>query len=146
LAWYSWMFIDAPRYAARNCRRLFPLAEIGRDRLAGVDQRRQRLRRLVENAALRTIELNLDYTLNALGTNDRRHADVKVLDSVFTVEIGGAGQGAFLVLEIALNHGGGGGRRRIERRAGLEQVDDIGAAVAGALDDGVEARLRGPFH
>ena len=67
-----------------------------------------------------------------------RHADIHVLDAVLAVEVGGAGQHALLVLEVALGHGDGRGGRRIEGRAGLQQVDDLAAALAGALDDGVE--------
>ena len=35
---------------------------------------------------------------------------------------------------------------RVEGRAGLQQVDDLAAALAGALDDRVEPRLRRPAH
>src|SRR5262245_20130939 len=74
------------------------------------------------------------------------HPDIKVLDPVLAVEVGRARKDALLVLEKALRHGDGRRRRRVEGRPALEQVDDLGAAVARALDDLVEPRLRGPFH
>src|SRR3712207_6950719 len=54
-----------------------------------------------------------------------RNAHEHVLHAVLTVEIGGAGQNALLVLEVALGHSDGGSRRRVEGGAGLEQVDDL---------------------
>ena len=50
-------------------------------------------------------------------------------------EIGRAGQNLLLVLEDGLDHLGGGGRGRVVGAAGLEVLDDFGAAVAGALDE-----------
>ena len=83
--------------------------------------------------------LDLEDALDAAVADHHRHADIHALHVVFAVEIGGAGQHALLVLEVALGHGDGRGGRRIEGRAGLEQVDDLAAALAGALDDGVDA-------
>src|SRR5215218_8896705 len=129
LAWYSWMFMGR-----------LSLAQIRRDLLAGLDQALHRGDRLVELAALRAAEFKLDDALDALGADHHRHADVEPLNAILAVQPGGARQHAFLVLEIALGHRDGGRRRRIERRAGLEQVDDLGPAVAGAVENLVDAR------
>src|SRR5690606_40204959 len=53
---------------------------------------------------------------------------------------------SLLVLEVGLRHLDGRGGRCVEGRAGLEEADDLGPAVAGALDDGVHSFLRGPAH
>ena len=87
------------------------------------------------------VELDLDDLLHAVGADHHRHADVHVLHAVLAVEVGGAGQHAALVLEVALGHRDGGGGRRIEGRAGPEQGDDLAAAPARALDHGVELLL-----
>src|SRR5215813_4256377 len=102
------MFIAAPAVSLPY-RTLLLVAETGCDRLASVDQRRHRLHRLVEHGTLGAVELNVDDALDALGTDHRRHADVKILHAVFAVEIGGARQDALLVLEIALRHRDRGG-------------------------------------
>ena len=86
--------------------------------------------RFLEHGALGAVELDLDDALDALGADHHRHADIEILHAVFAVEPGGAGQHALLVAQIAFRHRDGGGRRRVEGRAGLEQVDDLGAAVA----------------
>src|SRR6478609_5667937 len=132
LAWYSWMFMGP-----------LSLAEIGRDLLASLDQAFHRGDRLVELGAFGARQVELD---DALGANHHRHADVKPLHAVLAVQPGGAGQHALLVEQVALRHRDGGRSRRVERRAGLEQVDDLGAAVAGAVEDLIGARLRGPAH
>src|SRR5690348_16406102 len=121
-------------------------AQIRRDLLAGFDQALYRAGGFLEGVAFGAAELDLDHALDALGADHDRHADIEIVHAVFAVEPGGAGQYALLVEQIALGHGDGGGRRRIESRAGLEQVDDLGAAIGGALDDFVDARLRGPAH
>ena len=85
--------------------------------------------------------VDLDDALDAAGADHHRHADIDALDAVLAREIGGAGQHALLVLEIALGHLDRRSGRRIEGRAGLQQADDLAAAVAGALDDRVELLL-----
>ena len=49
-------------------------------------------------------------------------------------------------MQVALGHRDGGGGRGVEGGAGLQQGDDLAAAAAGALDDGVELLLRQPAH
>ena len=53
--------------------------------------------RFVEHRALGAVELDLDDALDALGADHRRHADIEILDAIFAVEMGGAGQHALLV-------------------------------------------------
>ena len=62
----------------------------------------------------------------------------KSLDPIFAFEVGGAGQHLFLVLQNRLRHLHGGGGRGIVGAAGLQILDDFGAAVAGAVDEAVE--------
>src|SRR6188508_1907658 len=118
LAWYSWMFIG-----------LLSLAQIGRDLLTGFDQAFHRVGGLVELGALGAGQLKLDDALDALGADHHRHPDIKPLDAIFAVQPCRAGQHALLVEQKALRHRDRGGGRRIERRAGLEQVDDLCAAI-----------------
>src|SRR6185369_8741065 len=102
---------------------------------AGVDQALHGVDRLLEHRPLRRIEVDLDDLLDAIGTNHYGHAHIHALHAVFAVEVGGAGEHAALVLEVALGHLDGGGRGRVEGGAGLQQVDDLAAAAARTLDD-----------
>src|SRR5439155_22765422 len=120
--------------------------QVGRDLLAGVDQALDRADRFVEGFAILAGQLDLDDTLDALRADDDGNADIHVLHAVFAVEIGSAGQHALLVPQVALRHRDRGSGRRVEGRTGLEEVDDLGAAIAGAVDDLVDAGLRGPAH
>src|SRR5258706_5128023 len=85
--------------------------QIRRDLLAGIDQTLHRADRLVERFAVLAGQLDFDNALDALRSDHDGHADIHVLDAVFAVEIGGAGQPPLLVLEIALGHGDRRGRR-----------------------------------
>src|SRR5205823_13349856 len=69
----------------------------------------------------------------------RRSSDL-VLDPVLALEVGRAGQDALAVEQDRVEHLHHAGRGRVEGRAGLEQVDDLGAALARPLDDRVDAR------
>ena len=100
-----------------------------RDLGAGLDQALHGLDRLLEHLPLGSIEIDLDDLLDAIGADHHRHAHIHALHAVFAVEVGGAGQHAALVLEIALGHLDGGGGGRVEGRAGLQQVDDLAAAA-----------------
>src|SRR6478609_11380890 len=118
--------------------------QVRRDLLAGVDQALDGAHRLIESLAVLACKLDLDNALDALAADHDGHADIHVLHAVFAVEIGGTGQHALLVAEIALGHRDRRRRRGVECRTGLQEVDDLGAAVAGAVDDLVDALLRGP--
>ena len=102
--------------------------------------------RLVEHGLLVGVQLDLDDLLDAAFADDHRHADIEILDAVLAGQVRGAGQQAALVLEVALGHLDRRGGRGVEGRAGLEQADDLGAAVARALDDRVQPLLGGPAH
>src|SRR5689334_18034742 len=156
-AWYSWIFISSSRFMPASSDRLLRKetaalprpqcsSQIRSDLLAGLDQPLHRLRRFLERVTFRAVERNFDDALDALAADHHRHADVKILDAVFAVEPGRGRHHALLVEKVALRHRDGRRSRRIERRARLEQIDDLRAAVRGALDDLVDTRLRGPAH
>ena len=66
------------------------------------------------------------------------HADVEAIDAVLALEVGGAGKDLLLVLQDGFDHLDGCGGGRVVGAAGLEILDDLGAAVAGALDELLE--------
>ena len=74
-----------------------------------------------------------------VGAEADRDADEQAVDPVLALAEGRAGQDALLVEHDRVDHLHRGGRRRVERRAVLEQLDHLGAAVARALDDLLEA-------
>src|SRR5690606_29796365 len=86
---------------------LVRLRQLRRDFLAGFDEAFNGADRLFEGLLFGGVERDLDDLFNATGTDDNRNADIGVLDAIFAVEIGGGGQNALLVLEIALGHGDG---------------------------------------
>ena len=114
--------------------------------LGRIHQPLHRLDGVLELGLLVTVELDLDDALDAAGADHHRHADIDVVDAILPGEIGGAGQHPLLVLEIAFGHGDGRRGRGVIGRAGLQQADDFGAAVAGALHDLVDPLLGGPLH
>ena len=91
-------------------------------------------------------QVQFHHPLHALFADHDGQADIQVLDAIGAIDMDGAGQHALLVLQIALGHLDGAGRRSVIGRAGLEQADDLGAAVTGALDDFLEAFLGAPAH
>src|SRR6187549_1205571 len=91
---------------------LFLAVEIGRDLLAGLDQALHCRCRFFEHRALAAIELDFDDALNALGADNDRHADIEILDSIFAIEPGGAGQNTSPVAQIDTRH-----RTRARRRS-----------------------------
>src|ERR1051326_6202268 len=121
-------------------------AELRFEFFAGLDQALDGVPRLHQLSALLRRQFQLDDALHAVRSDHRRHADIETLEAIGAVHIGRHRQHALLVLEIALRHLDGRGGRRIEGRAGLEERDDLGAAVAGALHDLVEPLLRAPSH
>src|SRR5689334_308385 len=100
--------------------------------------------RFLEHGTLLGIEGNLDDPLHALGADHHGNADIEVLDAVLAGEPRGAWEHTLFVAEIGFRHGDRRGGRRIESRAGLQEIDDLAAAAAGALDDGIDALLRRP--
>src|SRR6185312_17393368 len=67
-------------------------------------------------------------------------------DAIFAVEPRGGRQYPLFVAQVAFRHRDGRRRGCIEGRAGLEQAHDLTAAVAGTVDDFVDARRAGPAH
>ena len=68
-----------------------------------------------------------------------RHADVVAADAVLLVAVRGAGNQPLLVADDRLDHLRRRRRRGVVGAAGLQQADDLGAAVARAVDDFVAA-------
>src|SRR5262249_3078698 len=118
----------------------------GLDLLRRLDETAHRAHGFVEHRLFLWVERDLDDALDALGADPHGPADIEVLDAVLPGEPSGAGQHALLVAEIGFGHGDRRGCRRVEGRAGLEQIDDLAAAAARALHDLVDALLRGPAH
>src|SRR6516164_7816661 len=151
-AWYSWIFMRLAHVSRGVLRETEggkanrSLAEIGGNLLTGVDQGLHRLCGILKHGPLRTVEVDLDDALHPLGADHHGHAEIEVLHAVLAVEPGGGRQHPLLVAQEALGHRDRRARRRIEGGAGLEQADDLAAAVARALDDAVDARRRGPAH
>ncbi|ENN89596.1 hypothetical protein RHSP_59721 [Rhizobium freirei PRF 81] len=117
-----------------------------RDRGASVAEAGNGSDRLVESFLLGLVEIDFDDALDTACTDDGGNADIHVLDAILAVEVSGARQNALLVLEVGFSHLNGRGSRSVIGRAGLQQADDFGAAVTGALDDFFEALGGEPAH
>src|SRR5579872_1896289 len=100
LAWYSCSFIA------------LPLDQ--RDVLADA------LDRFVERGPLDALERDLVDPLHAAGPEDRRHADVQILDPILAGQICRQRDHALAVLQDRLDHLADRRPRREERAAGLE--------------------------
>src|ERR1700682_1035973 len=117
-----------------------------------VDGLLHRLERLLEHRLLFRREIELMALFDALRADGHGDAHVIAAHAVLSLEERRARQDALLVLEIRLGHGDGAGGRRVACRAGLEQRDDLPAALARPVDDGLEAVLgehlleRNPAH
>ena len=61
------------------------------------------------------------------------HAEEEILHAVLAFEPRGARQNASLIVDDRFGHLHRARRRRVVRRAGLEVLHDLGAAVAGAV-------------
>jgi hypothetical protein len=112
------------------------------DVLAGLQQALDRGDRLFEHRLFFVVGGELDDLLDAAGADQGRDADIEVRQAVFARQPDGAGQDALLVQQVGLGHGDRRFRRSVEGRAGLQQGHDLAAALAGALDDGVQLVLR----
>src|ERR1700757_1580215 len=100
-----------------------------------------RRRALVEAGFLFRSQLDLNDLLDSLRSQLYRDADVESADAVFALEISGAGQNFFLVLQNCLDHFRSGCGRGVVGRTGLKIFHDLGAPVAGTLHQGFEPRL-----
>ncbi len=101
---------------------------------------------MIERGPVITSQRHFHNLFHTVLADDHRHADIKALHAVFAIQIGRAGQQAALILQIALRHLDRGRSGSIESRAGLQQADDLRAAVAGALHDAVDLFLCRPAH
>src|SRR5690606_22768038 len=113
---------------------------------AGLAQATHRIHRALEHLLFVLVKVDLDDALNTASTDHGRNADIDVVEAILTRKVCRARQNALLVLQISFGHLDGRGCRCVVSRTGLEEANDLCAAVAGALDDLVELLLRGPAH
>ncbi len=94
-----------------------------------------------ERAPLLGRELDLVDLLESRASELAGNAEEEIPQSVLALQPRGARKNALLVLGDRLAHLHRCGRRRVVRGAGLEVLDDLSAAGAGARDDRVELVL-----
>ena len=80
-------------------------------------------------------ELDLDDLFEAACAQFAGNADVEALNTVLALQIRRAGQDLLLVLQDGFDHFDCGCAGSVVGAAGLEVFNDLGAAVAGALDE-----------
>src|ERR1700761_6635712 len=85
-----------------SARSILAAEQVRRDLLAGVNQALDGADRLVEGLTVLAGQFDLDDALDTLSADHDGHADIHVLHIVFAVQVGGAGEHALLVLQIAL--------------------------------------------
>src|SRR6185437_11160672 len=99
------------------------------------DQLADGVGRAVELGAFLVVQRDLEHLLEAARAEPAGHAHVEAVEPVLTPKEGGAREHPLLIVDDGVDHLAHGRGRRVVGRAGLEQLDDLGAAVAGALDD-----------
>ena len=91
---------------------------------------------LLASAAFSAVSSDqLDDLAHAAAAERHGHAQVDVLEAVLALEVGARGHDAAGVAEDRLDHHGRAGRGRVVGAPGAEQLDDLGAAVAGPVGD-----------
>src|SRR6188508_924124 len=106
-----------------------------------VDDRLGRAHRLGGLEELLTFsvgELHLDDPLEAASPQLAGNSTEDIAETKLALQPGRAGQDPLLVERNRLDHLHRRGTRGVVRRAGLEKANDLGAAIAGSSDDGVE--------
>src|SRR5919107_1694064 len=83
-------------------------------------------------------EAELDDVFDARGAELDGEADEEVVYSVLALQVGCAGEDALLVEQDRVDHLGCGCGWRVEGAPALEEADDLGPALAGALDDSLD--------
>src|SRR2546423_15514911 len=84
-------------------------------------------------------EFELDDLSRAARPQLDGHADEETADAVLTVQPHGTGKNLLAVEHDGIDHFGDRRAGRVVSTARLQQVDDLGTAVTGALDDGLDA-------
>src|SRR5271165_6548384 len=100
----------------------------------GVDERFDRLGALVQGCLLLGRQLDLDDLFQAFRAELARHPDEQVPQAVLPLKIDRTWQHFVSVVQNGVGHLGDGPSRRVVGASCLEEVDDLGAAVGGALD------------
>src|SRR5258706_6399707 len=101
-----------------------------------------RARTAMQRLGLVGHQLDLDHLDGTARTETAGHTGEDAAQTELTVEAHAAGQHLAGVEQDGVDHLRRGGAGRVEGAAGLEQVDDLGAAVAGALHDLLQAVAR----
>src|SRR5688500_14913624 len=91
-------------------------------------------RRGVERLLLLARQLDLHDLLDAARAELHRHADIDIGQPVLPLQPGGARENPVAVAEDRLRHFDHGGRRSVERAPAAQQLDDLSASLAGAVD------------
>src|ERR1700692_3419211 len=93
------------------------------------DEFANRSRRFIQRGFFLRSKFDLDDLLDASRPKFYRNTDIKSLNAVFALEVGGAGQDLLLVLQNRFDHLDDRGGRRVIRGAGLEQVYNFRASL-----------------
>src|SRR5439155_8357744 len=111
----------------------FPISHFRRSKLHDLHGFQHRIRALLQRCLLVRRQLDFNDLLQPLAPQLARHAEVHALHAVLALEPRGTGQNALLIADDGFRHLHGARRRRIVRRSRLEELHNLGAAVAGAI-------------
>src|SRR5215213_10574346 len=103
--------------------------------------RTHRLGGLTELLAFGVGQGYLDDALEAASPQFAGNSTEHIAETELALKPGRAGENAFLVQSNRFDHLHRSGTRGIVRRSGLEKTHDLGAAVAGPVDDRVQLLL-----
>src|SRR6202789_2875628 len=92
-----------------------------------------RSRTLIQCLLLFRCELDLDILLQPLGPELARNANIQPADSILALQISSTGKNLLLVLENSFDHLCGRRRWGIEGRPRLKVLNNLSAAIGGAL-------------
>jgi hypothetical protein len=98
------------------------------------------LRTFIQRCLLLGCELDLNDLLDSPGTELAGDTNVEAIDSVLTLQVGGARKDFFLILQDRFDHLDCGGRRSVIRRASLQVFHDLSTTVGRAFFKRLESR------
>ena len=100
----------------------------------------------IETGFFRLVELDFNNALDALGADNDRNTHIHAFNAILALQVCGARQDAFLIIQISFGHLNGGTGRGIECGTGFQQANDFRTAIAGTLDNFVDTLLSRPLH